>query len=297
MTHGYGVCNGISQLEQYMLRKIGIESESVVNEKGNHTFLKIKNIELPTSNGQVIKGDTIVDPTWDLMSGRFGAEPFNFCKTKDEIRGNDVNIVVDRNGEKREIDSKCHKNDIDLASANIGLDKDSLREVFKSIGVVRDDGSYPIAKFINESNEIAGMNLSSEQQLQAQLELVARYRPDFANCQRSTLKVLSGISLCHDSLNLKRCVAHRVYKRDDEEKNPVIYIYAILPTLQRVFYAVRDDGKGFERFTPEQFQEKFESYEMDIEKNGGVRLWETDDRGKPYEDLRTSSGNIEAQHR
>ena len=39
IASGYGVCNGIAQIEQYMLKRVGIESEMVSAE--THAFLKV----------------------------------------------------------------------------------------------------------------------------------------------------------------------------------------------------------------------------------------------------------------
>ena len=98
---GYGVCNGITQIEQYILNRIGIETEIVASDV--HSFLKLNNIELPTSNGEMIKGNTLLDPTWNLASQRYGAKPENFCISYEEIRKHDIKD----NGE----DSLSHKND------------------------------------------------------------------------------------------------------------------------------------------------------------------------------------------
>lgn len=46
ISSGYGVCNGISQVEQYMLSRVGIESELIGT--GTHAFLKVKGVEIPT---------------------------------------------------------------------------------------------------------------------------------------------------------------------------------------------------------------------------------------------------------
>lgn len=65
ISSGYGVCNGIARVEQYILNRIGIESEMI--SSGTHAFLKIKDIELPLANGEIIQGNTILDPTWNLF--------------------------------------------------------------------------------------------------------------------------------------------------------------------------------------------------------------------------------------
>lgn len=61
IASGYGVCNGISKVEQYILHRAGIESEMIIGIE--HVFLRIKDIELPLASGETVKGDTIVDGT------------------------------------------------------------------------------------------------------------------------------------------------------------------------------------------------------------------------------------------
>ena len=85
---GYGVCNGIAKVEQYILNKVGIESELV--SSSNHAFLKVKNIELPLADGRIVKGNTILDPTWNLASHRFDGMPNTFCVSYEEIRKQDI---------------------------------------------------------------------------------------------------------------------------------------------------------------------------------------------------------------
>ena len=41
----------------------------------NHAFLKLKNVQLPNPDGTINVGDTILDPTWNLMMQRYGARP------------------------------------------------------------------------------------------------------------------------------------------------------------------------------------------------------------------------------
>ncbi len=78
ISSGQGVCNGIANVEKYILKRVGIDSE-IVSGKG-HAFLKIKDIELPLANGETVKGNTILDPTWNLTDNRFGAKPRKFLR-------------------------------------------------------------------------------------------------------------------------------------------------------------------------------------------------------------------------
>lgn len=108
---GYGVCNGIAQIEHYVLNRAGIDAQIV--SSGVHAFLKLNDIELPTASGETVKGDTILDPTWNLTAHRYGAKPENFFRSYEEIRKHDIKT----NGE----DSCAHKNDDDLSRCNIGF--------------------------------------------------------------------------------------------------------------------------------------------------------------------------------
>ena len=73
ISRGYGVCNGISRLEQYMLEQVGIKSKMVSGK--NHAFLKLENMEFELANGEKVTGTTIVDPTWNLALQRYGCKP------------------------------------------------------------------------------------------------------------------------------------------------------------------------------------------------------------------------------
>lgn len=282
ISSGYGVCNGIAQIEQYMLKKVGIISKVV--SSGTHAFLKIEDIELPTKDGKTVRGSTIVDPTWDLAASRYDGRPNNFCRSYEEIRKSDINSE----GE----DSECHKNDEELLDATLNLDDESLRKIFTSIGIAYKDGNFKIKELIDKSQKIDSLNLAPEKSIEMQLQLLSRYYPQFATCQNSTLTILQGISLGQDNLRLEKCVASRVYERRDDKKQPIIYVYAVLPTMVKKFYFANKQLGEFEGLSPEQFVSRFECYDMDIEKQGGVRPWETDSRENVESDLSRSSGKI-----
>lgn len=281
---GYGVCNGISQVEKYILDKIGIESEII--SSGGHTFLKLKNITLPTKDGNEITGDTILDPTWNLTSHRYGGKPENFCRSYEQIRKHDI----DSSGKDR----MCHKNDEDLASATLELDEECLREVFKSIGVADKEGKFPIKKLIDESDKIFNLDISKEEMLEKQFKLLSEYYPDFAKCKNSTSSVLQNILLNHENLKFNRCVVSRVYDKNDDKKSPVLYTYIDLPGTGNKFYFADENSTQFTKLSKDEFEARFECYEMDMEKTNGLRDWEIDIDIEEPEDLARSSGKVVA---
>lgn len=282
ISSGYGVCNGIAQVEKYILSKIGIESEMI--SSGRHAFLKLKDIEIPNREGGVTVGDTILDPTWNLTAHRYGARPDNFCVSYDEIRKHDI-----RSDGK---DLECHRNDEALASATLNLDEKCLRQIFTSIGVADKDGQFPIKELISESENIDKLGLPEDQSLNKQLSLISKYCPEFATCQNSTTSVLESTILQQENLKFNKCVVNRVYSKDDESKRPVLYVYADLPQSGKKFYFADKELGKFVELSQKEFEERFECYEMDIEKYDGHRPWEEVEIKENLEDLTRSSGKV-----
>ena len=279
----YGVCNGIAQVENYILGRIGIKGEEV-SSKG-HAFIKLKNIELPQKDGSSIIGDTILDPTWNLSAQRFGARPSNFCVTYEEIRKNDI----DENGR----DQECHKNDQELESANIGLDEESLREVYRQIGIADDIGEFPIKNIYNESEKIYKLGLKSREYLPKILNLLQVMHPDFAHSVNETTSMLYGL-LDNENFNYEKCIIKRVYKREDKEKMANLYVYADFGEDGKVFYvADRETGK-FVELEQRDFEEQYECYQMDLDRSGGIRPWESAEKTVETKNLSQSSGKIVA---
>lgn len=281
---GYGVCNGISQVEKYIFDRVGIESEMI--SSGNHAFLKLKNIELPNIDGTKSVGDTILDPTWNLASHRYNALPNLFCKSYEEIRKQDIRSDG--------TDANCHKNDEELSNVTLELDEQSLRAIYTSIGLADEEGSFPIKDLMDKSKMIDNYHLPQEESVKKQLELLEEYYPEFATCQNSTIDVLKDVILNQENLKFNKCVVNRVYEREDENKRAVLYVYIDLPEVGKKFY-IADKEKGkFLDIPQKEFEEKFECYERDIGKLQGHRPWEDVEVKKELEDLTQSSGRVVA---
>lgn len=261
ISTGYGVCNGIANLEAYMLKKIGIDCELVSSE--THTFLKIKDIEIPLANGEIVRGNTILDPTWNLTSHRFGGIPYNFCISYEQARKNDI----DNEGK----DHNCHKNDEALQDATLNLDEQSLRELFKSVNLADKDGNFPIGKLIEDSKRIDEVYANQlEQNIINQFELLRKYCPEFAMCQNSSINIINDILLDNENITFNKCVVSRVYSRENKEKWPILYTYIDSDELSKKFYyADKEQGKFIE-LPQEEFEKKFECYEKDLEKHNRI---------------------------
>lgn len=257
ISSGYGVCNGIARVEQYILNRIGVESEIISSNK--HAFLKIKDIELPLANGEIVKGNTILDPTWNLTAHRFGGKPDNFCRSYEEIRKNDIDI----NG----IDYSCHRNDEELQDATLNLDEQSLRRLFASVGLADKDGQFPIKDLFKKSKLLDEFYANQlDQNISKQLLLLSKVCPEFATCQNSSMNILSDILLNNENLRFNKCVINRVYDRADKRKEPVLFVYIDSDELgQKFYYADKTEGQ-FVELPKEDFTKQFECYEEDLKK-------------------------------
>jgi hypothetical protein len=258
ISSGYGVCNGIAKVEQYMLNRIGIESEII--SSGTHAFLKIKDIELQLANGDIAKGNTILDPTWNLTRHRFGGKPDNFCISYEQARKNDIDIQGK--------DHNCHKNDEQLQDATLNLDEQSLRGLFTSVGLADRDGQFPIKDLLEKSKLLDEFYANQpEQNISKQFLLLKQDCPEFATCQNSSMSILSDVLLSNENLRFNKCVVNRVYNRTDKEKRPILFVYIDSNELGQKFYFANINEGQFVGLSQEEFTKQFECYEEDLKKH------------------------------
>ena len=258
ISSGYGICSGISKIEQYMLDRIGVESEIISSE--THVFLKLKDIELPLANGNIVRGNTILDPTWNLANHRFGTRPNNFCISYRMARKNDIIET----GE----DTEAHKNDEALEDATLGLDDQSLRKIFISVGLADKDGQFLAKDMVMKSKALHKLYANQpEQNIREQFLLLAKTCPEFATCINSTIKMLSGLFLNDENLKFNKCTVNRVYSKDDKDKRPVLYVYIDSNELGKRFYYADKESGQFVELAQEEFTKRFECYEADMKRN------------------------------
>lgn len=281
---GYGVCNGIAQVEQYILGRIGVETQRISGK--HHSFLKLINMEFPTQDGGTVTGNTILDPTWNLAAQRFGGRPNNFCRSYEEIRKHDIKS----NGE----DTRAHENDDELSDATFNMSESVLRQIYTNIGIADKEGNFPIKNLMEKSKQIDDFGLSAEKSIEMQFKLLQKYCPEFATCINSTSAILEDVLLANPNLHFNKCVVNRVYSKTDNSQRPVLYVYANLPKVGNKFYFADKESGQFIELSQKDFEEKFECYEDDLSLTNGVRPWESDKVEEIVEDLTKSSGRIDA---
>ena len=77
----------------------------------------------------------------------------------------------------------------------------------------------------------------------------------------------------NENFNYNKCVASRVYDRNDDKKKAVLYTYFDLGDGQQMFYYADQESGEFINLDKEEFENKFECYENDL-KRYKKRLWE-----------------------
>lgn len=290
ISSGYGVCNGIARVEQYLIERAGldIECEIVSSANHNHSFIKLNNMEFEFSNGERVIGTTILDPTWNLTDHKFNGRPNNFCMSYEEARKNDV----DDEGK----DHNCHKNDEELHDATFNLDDASLRKLFKSVGLTDKDGNFPIKYLIDKSSELHQRYKNDQlKNLEEQFLLLKKVCPEFASCQNSTMSILYDLILDNEFLKYDKCEVNRVYNKSDKDKRPITFVYINFEELGEKFYYADKEKGEFIYISKKEFLEQFECYKADLEKSNGIRPWEQPRDTKKQIDLASSSGTVAVQ--
>ena len=283
ISSGYGVCNGIAKIEQYMIKRIGIDCEIIYSS--SHAFLKIKDIELPLANGEIVKGNTILDPTWNLTRHRFGGKPNNFCISYEQVRKNDI----DRDGK----DHNCHKNDEKLQDATLNLDEQSLRQLFTSVGLADKEGKFPIKNLEGMSKTLHELYANDpNQNIEKQFLLLSKICPEIASCQQETMTILKDICLNDENLKFNKCTINRVYDKTDKEKRPILYIYIDSNEFGKKFYFVDKNTNQFIELSQQEFINQFECYEEDLKRANGLRPWETKEKEKTNQYTFSNSDKI-----
>ena len=284
ISTGYGVCNGISRVEQYILEKVGIESKMVSGK--NHAFLKLENMEFELANGEKVTGTTIVDPTWNLSLQRYGCKPNHLFLSYEDMRKRDI----DSEGR----DTEAHKNNEDLKDATFTLDEKSLRNLCASVGLAKNDGQFPVLDFIEKSKKIDELFANEpEKNIDGQFKLLQKVCPEFSSCQNSTMLMLRTISFNNQNLKFKKCVINRVYEKEDESKTPVMFVYFDSKEFGRKFYYADKAQGQFIEMPTKEFEKRFECYDKDLEKNHGHKLWEEEEKNQNtnlQEDIYVSKG-------
>ena len=262
---GYGVCNGISQIAQYILGKMGIESEML--NSSNHAFSLIKNVEIPCEDGSTKTGDTIWDFTWNLFESKYGLLPNFSATTYEEILTHDIDVDGE-NTESHNIGERAE------GLETIGLDNESRKQLYASMGLCSGNGIFPMHYLLYSIDKLKETEISNKEKIEKSLKLLSEHYPEFSSCQMETMSAINYALLCVN-LNYDKCVIKRVYNKDDSTKTPVIYVYADIPDEGKCFFVAEKGWTEFSNISEEEFIAKYECYNNDLKLTNGHRPWET----------------------
>ena len=110
-------------------------------------------------------------------------------------------------------------------------------EVF---GLADEEGIFLIKSL---AEELEMCKHTGKEGVYERLQKVKEHHPDCMDCINSTMKILSSVVLTSDKLGIENGIVHRVYKRDDENKKPVMYVYANVSNEGKCFF-VGDREQG-----------------------------------------------------
>ncbi len=65
-------------------------------------------------------------------------------------------------------------------------------------------------------------------------------------------------------------------EKADENKDPVLYLYAASEEFGEKFYFADKENGDFVNLSYDDFINKFECYESDLEKTNGIKPWDKD---------------------
>ena len=279
---GYGVCNGVAQVEKYLLDSLGIESELI--STGRHAFLKLKGLDVPTKDG-MMHGNTIIDPTWNLSLQKFGARPNDFLLSYEDIRKHD--ILLDGT------DRGSHRNDEKLSDCTLSISDEALREAYRSLGLTKNGTTnFPIGNLIDKIHE-EDKSLSLEQRIERRFSLLQQYRPDFAKFIDSTQFILSRVVIPEKELEYDKAIIDKVHRKDDEGKKAALYTY-VKEGEKEFFYIAERDAEGFTKMSREEFEQTYKMFDKDLEKTNGKNRWDIGIQKEKDINAISGRGEIEA---
>ena len=154
-----------------------------------------------------------------------------------------------------------------MQDATLNLDEQSLRELFRSVGLADRDGQFPIKNLLEKSKQLDEFYADQpDKNISKQFLLLRKACPEFSTCQNSSMSILSDVLLNNEHLKFNKCIVNRVYDRMDERKRPILFVYIDSNELGQKFYLANQDSEFLE-VSQEDFVKKFECYEEDLKKH------------------------------
>ena len=124
-------------------------------------------------------------------------------------------------------------------------------------------GEFPFEETQRKVKEIGKMYDDTPRKIEAQLAYLSKKYPNLAKNPIETTDLLTATVINKENMQADRSVVKNVYDKADESKEPVLFIY----TSSEKFYYANKEKAEFTKLPKEEFVNKFECYQMDIDKN------------------------------
>lgn len=238
IDNGESVCNGIATIERNILSRVGINTKEL--SSGTHTYVMIETEE----------GNILSDPTWDLSNTLFEGRPMYFGKTYEQLQQIDGPL------------SKAHR--LENPPENIiEISEEELREIYKSIGIAKDDGKFkfPILDKVNDINSQQFENENDK--VQAFLKM---FTQDFSKQALHLSETRTMIERCIPALGIedKSFTTKFVYSKEDETGDkPYLCMHIDSEGMKDNIVILNTEKMQFENKSIQDFDELYRTHKED----------------------------------
>ena len=129
------------------------------------------------------------------------------------------------------------------------------------------DGEFPFDETERKVKEIGKMYDDTPRKIEAQLSYLSKKYPNLAKAPNETADLLTATVINKENMQADRSVVKKVYDKADKSKEPVLFIYTSSDEFGEIFYYANKEKAEFTKLSKEEFVNKFECYQMDIDKN------------------------------
>lgn len=232
------VCNGVTYIERNILSRMGIKTREL--SSGTHSFLLTETEE----------GNIITDATWDLSNTLYKARPQYFGITYEDLRQQEEGL------------SNAHK--LENPPENvIEISDEELREIYHSIGLTREDRTFPFP-MLDKLQEINSKEfISTEEKLKTFLNMLNK---DFSKESTHLSETRNIIEMCIEELGISKnnLKTRFVYQKEDEDsEKPYLIFHIDTEDLRDKIRFFDMDEMKFKDINLKEFDEKYKLHDLD----------------------------------
>lgn len=232
------VCNGVTYIERNILSRMGIKTREL--SSGTHSFLLTETEE----------GNIITDATWDLSNTLYKARPQYYGITYENLRKQEEGI------------SNAHK--LKNPPENvIEISDEELREIYHSIGLTKEDRTFPFP-VLDKVQEINSKKfISTEEKLKTFLNM---FKKDFSKESTHLSETRDIIEMCIEELGIPKnnLKTRFVYQKEDEDlEKPYLIFHIDTEDLRDKIRFFDIDEMSFKDINLKEFDEKYKLHDLD----------------------------------